>query len=155
LTDNKPVLPARRTRLLIVEDHAATARGMKTYLELVGYDVDIARTAAAARTAAETTEFDVLVCDLSLPDGTGWDLLKDLQREKPLAAIAYSAYDEPEYHAQCRAAGFREYVVKGASPDLLIAAIERVFPSESCSETAAPERLWETRRPQKAKAARL
>jgi DNA-binding NarL/FixJ family response regulator len=130
----------RQTRLLIVEDHAGTAGGMKTYLELMGYDIEIARNAATARTMAESVEFDVLVCDLSLPDGNGWDLLKALQEKKPIRAIAYSAYDEPEYHENSKAAGFLDYVVKGSSPDVLIAAIERAFPNDTSSTLAAPER---------------
>ena len=98
---------------------------MKSYLDLMGYTVEIAPTVAAARKLARTTEFDLLVCDIHLPDGTGWDLLKSLKAKQPIRAIAFSAYDEPDYRANSEAAGFLDYVVKGSPPELLVQAIER------------------------------
>ncbi len=114
-----------RLKLLVVEDHAATAGGMKTYLGLMGYTVELAGSVAAGRELARTTEFDVLVCDIHLPDGTGWDLLTSLRQEQPVRAVAFSAYDEPDYHALSAAAGFLDYIVKGSPPELLVEAIER------------------------------
>ncbi len=117
---------------------------MKSYLDLMGYTVELAGTAAAARKLARTVAFDVLVCDIHLPDGNGWDLLKSLLEERPVRAIAFSAYDEPDYRANSEAAGFLNYVVKGSAPELLIEAIERaageVTPIDepSVTEAAAP-----------------
>jgi CheY-like chemotaxis protein len=119
----------RRLKLLVVEDHAATAGGMKTYLDLMGYTVALAGSVAAGRELARTTEFDVLVCDIHLPDGTGWDLLMSLRQERPIRAVAFSAYDEPDYHTLSAAAGFLDYVVKGSPPELLVEAIERAATS--------------------------
>ena len=53
-----------QTRLLVVEDHPATARGLKNYLEAAGYEVTTAGSAAKACELGGTIEFDVLVCDL-------------------------------------------------------------------------------------------
>jgi CheY-like chemotaxis protein len=115
----------RRLALLVVEDHRATAGGMKTYLDLMGYSVELAGSVAAAREMVRARPFDVMVCDIQLPDGTGWDLLKSLRKERPLRAIAFSAYDEPEYRDRSKEAGFLDYIVKGSPPELLIEAIER------------------------------
>ena len=109
----------------MIEDHAATAGSMKTYLDLMGYTVEVAATLAAARKLVRTAEFDLLVCDIHLPDGTGWDLLESLKEKEPIRAIAFSAYDEPDYRAKSEAAGFLDYIVKGSPPEVLIDAIER------------------------------
>ena len=107
---------------------------MKSYLDLMGYTVELAGSVAAARKLARTGEFDVLICDIHLPDGTGWDLLNSLKQKQPVRAIAFSAYDEPEYRANSVAAGFLDYVVKGSPPELLIEAIER-----ASTDAAPPE----------------
>jgi CheY-like chemotaxis protein len=122
--------PMRQIRLLVVEDHAATVGGMKTYLELMGYAVEVAGSVASARERARAVAFDVLVCDLNLPDGTGWELLNSLTEKMPVRAVAFSAYDEPEYRENSRAAGFLDYIVKGSAPELLVEAIERAVGAE-------------------------
>ena len=66
------------TRLIVVEDHAETAEGLKRFLSAVGYKVFVATDMASALSLAAAVEFDVLVSDLGLPDGTGWELLKRL-----------------------------------------------------------------------------
>src|SRR3954453_21522479 len=128
---------------------------MKTYLELVGYDVEIAKSAADARRMADTVDFDVMVCDLSLPDGTGWDLLKTVRETKPIRAIAYSAYDEPEYHENSTAAGFLDYVVKGSSPEVSFAATDPAFPNATSPPRAGPERPAATSAPGRRRRAAL
>ncbi|CAN5544705.1 hypothetical protein BH20VER1_BH20VER1_19110 [soil metagenome] len=111
---------------------------MKSYLELMGYSVQLAGSAAGALALAATAQFDVLVCDLNLPDGTGWDLLKALKEKMPVKAVAFSAYDEPDYRENSKAAGFLDYVVKGTSPEELIDVIER---AASAAEAATTSRV--------------
>ena len=130
-----------RTRLLVVEDHPATAGGMKTYLDLMGYTVRVATDVASARKLAAKGTFDVLVCDLNLPDGTGWELLKQLSKEVPVRAIAFSAYDEPDYRERSKAAGFLDYVVKGSPPEVLVEAIERAATGDVMPDAPQPAAL--------------
>jgi DNA-binding NtrC family response regulator len=121
----------RKARVLVVEDHPATGRGLKMYLGSMGYSVNVAESCASARRYAERCVFDVLVCDIRLGDGTGWDLLKDLAACGPVQAIAYSGYDEPDYVDRSKRAGFIDHVVKGSPPELLVEAIERCLASRS------------------------
>jgi DNA-binding response OmpR family regulator len=104
-----------------------TARALKTFLGLRNYQVEIAATLHSAVALAPKIEFDVLVCDLTLPDGSGWELPAKLGERARSRAIAYSALDEPHHLLQSRQAGFAEHLVKGCDPDELVAAIERVF----------------------------
>jgi CheY-like chemotaxis protein len=102
----------RNTAVFVVEDHPATARALKMFLEGQGYTVEVANS---------------LVCDLNLSDGTGWDFLKYLRTKMPVNAIAYSAYGEAEHRRRSREAGFAEHILKGSSPEVLVEAMEKVL----------------------------
>jgi DNA-binding NarL/FixJ family response regulator len=80
----------------------------------------------SALKVAQKLNFDVLLCDLNLPDGTGWELMERLRKKGPVDGVAYSAFDEPEHIARSLAAGFAEHVVKGTTPETLVAAIDRL-----------------------------
>ena len=107
-----------------------TARGLKMFLEASGHDVEMAHDMASGLKTAVKAEFDVLLCDLHLPDGSGWDLMTRLRKQKPVRGIAYSAFDEADYVARSKAAGFLEHVVKGSTPEELVAAIDRALQVE-------------------------
>jgi DNA-binding response OmpR family regulator len=113
--------------LLVVEDHRSTAMALKQFLETCGYSVDTADTVARGLSAATSRQYDLLVCDLNLPDGTGWDLLETLRRTSPVRAIAYSAFDDAEQIARSRSAGFLEHIAKGIDPDELLKIIGRAI----------------------------
>lgn len=111
--------------LLVVEDHLATARALKQYLEIMGYTVTLAGTVAEAVIAAGARAYDLLLCDLNLPDGTGWDLLEILKRGGAVRAIAFSAFDDAHHIAHSRSAGFLDHIAKGTNPGELVRRIER------------------------------
>ena len=113
------------TRLIVVEDHAQTAEGLKKFLSAIGYQVFVATDMASALSLAAAVEFDVLLSDLGLPDGTGWELLKRLSAERRIRAIAFSGYNSPEDRQRSAEAGFLEHLAKPLAPDQLCAAINR------------------------------
>jgi CheY-like chemotaxis protein len=108
------------------------------FLELSGYAVETANTMHAALKMALRTPFDVLLCDLDLPDGSGWELLERLRERSAVRAVAYSAFDEPEHFARSKAAGFLDHVVKGATPEELVAAIDRAVSSRAMPAAGSP-----------------
>ena len=113
------------TRLIVVEDHAETAEGLNRFLGAVGYQVFVATDMASALSLAAAVEFDVLVSDLGLPDGNGWELLKRLSAERRIRAIAFSGYNSPADRQRSAEAGFLEHLAKPLAPDQLCAAINR------------------------------
>src|SRR4051812_13149163 len=117
----------KNARVFVVEDHAATARALKMYLQNQGYIVTVAEDMASALEIAKTSEFDVLVCDISLPDGTGWDLMKKMSADGAVRAIAFTASGSAEDIAQSRKAGFLEHLVKGSAAEDLVRAIEQAL----------------------------
>jgi len=112
-------------RLIIVEDHANTAEALKKFLKAVGYQVFIATDMASALSLASSVQFDLLLSDLGSPDGTGWELLKQLKTKRHIRAIAFSAHNSSEDLKQSAEAGFLEHLPKPLAPDQLCAAIER------------------------------
>lgn len=111
--------PRSRT-ILLVEDHEPTLAVMTKLLGRRGHTIVGAGSLAAARQEAEQRHFDVLVCDLGLPDGTGLDVLAQLRARQPhLRAIALSGYGMEEDLARSRAAGFLLHLVKPIDFDQL------------------------------------
>lgn len=109
---------------------------MKMYLNFCGFEVEIATNVKSALETASRSEFDILVCDLNLPDGTGWDLMLKLREKRDVCAIAFSAFDEPEHVARSKAVGFEEHVVKTSTPESLVEAIKRVLGRRSARRGA-------------------
>ena len=123
-----------KRRLFVVEDHPATARALTMYLESQGYTVTVAGSVASAMNVVEDAEFDLLICDLTLPDGTGWDLMKKISAKHPVRAIAYTASGAPDDIARSEKAGFIEHLVKGCSTEELMQTVEQAL-------NASPKRL--------------
>ena len=114
-------------RIFVVEDHPTTARALKMYLETQGYVVTVAENVATALETAKNTAFDLLLCDLSLPDGTGWDLMKKLSARGPVRGIAYTASGSEIDIAKSEKAGFFRHLVKGCSTEELTAVIQQAL----------------------------
>jgi CheY-like chemotaxis protein len=118
-------MPQRQLRLIVVEDHADTAEGLTRFLKAVGYQVFVATDMASALSLAFSAEFDLLLSDLALPDGNGWELMKRLSAERRIRAIAFSAHNSPADIQRSAEVGFIEHLPKPLSPEKLCAAIER------------------------------
>jgi CheY-like chemotaxis protein len=120
----------RSWRIFLVEDHVDTARAISLYLRGRGHIVHVAHDAQSARRSAGEAKFDILLSDLGLPDGNGWDLLRELRREISFKAIAMSGYNSPDDLARSKAAGFLEHLAKPLVPEELDAAFDRVMKRE-------------------------
>lgn len=118
---------AHPLRILLVEDHADTARLMSRLLRASGYEVATAGSVASATVLARQVEYEVLVCDLGLPDGTGFDLLEQLKDHTGMKAIALSGHGTEEDIAKTKAAGFVEHLVKPIDVRGLQTAINRLM----------------------------
>jgi signal transduction histidine kinase/ActR/RegA family two-component response regulator len=113
--------------VLLVEDHESTARVMAKLLGSLNFRVHVARDVRSARGAAENDRIDLLISDLGLPDGTGYDVLRYLNRDRQVPAIAVSGYGMEDDLAQSVRAGFQEHLVKPIDFAKLRTAIGRVL----------------------------
>jgi PAS domain S-box-containing protein len=121
--------------ILLVEDHASTRETVKKLLTRRHYEVVAAATATAARELAGNRAFDFVVSDVGLPDGDGYELMKQLRKLQPsLQGIAMSGYGMEDDLQRSHAAGFAAHLVKPVSISALeqaLARLSRAAPSPS------------------------
>ena len=109
--------------VLLVEDHADNAQIFARMLTRAGYEVRIAGRVSEALAAARERRWDVLLCDLTLPDGDGCDLLREIESIYPVHAIAVTGHGCSSDLDRCRSAGFAKHLLKPVAMDDLLAAI--------------------------------
>jgi PAS domain S-box-containing protein len=122
-----PVAPRpARLRILLVEDDATTLGVLDRLLRKLGYEVTTAATLGSALEAARAEEFDLIVSDIGLPDGTGLDLMREVGSHRPVPAIALTGYGREEDIRLSREAGFTAHMTKPIDFMRLEAVIRRV-----------------------------
>jgi DNA-binding response OmpR family regulator len=110
-------------RVFLVENHEDTVRYMKLYLEQLSYKVRIAADMATALREIPKSGCDVLISDIGLPDGDGWQLMEKLGDHRPRFAIAMSGYGTVNDQHKSRAAGYDHHLIKPFAPDALVALL--------------------------------
>jgi CheY-like chemotaxis protein len=114
-------------RIFLVENDADTRRFFALYLERVGHTVRSAETLADALAELARERYDVLIADIGLSDGTGWELMRLLREEgvpSPPYAIAMTGFGMGADHARSMAEGFRHHLVKPIDSRKLLAMLE-------------------------------
>ena len=118
-----------KAKILLVEDHDDTARALARLLNLSGYHVLTAGTFASAMELCGQQHFDLLISDVGLPDGSGYDLMRQIAARRCVSkGIAVSGYGTEQDVAESLEAGFCEHLVKPVAFDKLRDAIRRVIP---------------------------
>jgi two-component system, NarL family, invasion response regulator UvrY len=116
-------------KILIVDDHAVVRAGLKQILAETP-DMEVSGEAATSREAlkmAANAYFDLVLLDISLPDMSGLDVLKELHREdsdRPILML--SMYPEEQYAIRALKAGAKGYLTKESAPAELLSAIRKV-----------------------------
>jgi PAS domain S-box-containing protein len=116
----------RGLRILLVEDHDDTRWVVTRLLRRIGHEVRTAGGVREALETAETEEFDLLISDLGLPDGTGLDVMRHLQGRPGLRGIALSGFGREEDRRRSRDAGFARHLTKPVDFRDLEGAIRQV-----------------------------
>jgi two-component system CheB/CheR fusion protein len=125
LDPGRPI-PHRRLTILLVEDNADTLNYLSKMLALRGHEIHTADSLGAARRIAGERDFDLLVSDIELPDGTGLELMWTLRAGRPVPGIALSGFGSSEDIALSRSAGFAEHLIKPVEFRRLEEAIQQV-----------------------------
>lgn len=117
----------RYRRILLVEDHAATRLALERLLTRRNYFVRMAACVADARALAEDGKFDILISDVGLPDGNGYELMEEIGPRYALRGIALTGYGMEQDLARSRRAGFSAHLTKPIRAQELDAALARVI----------------------------
>jgi PAS domain S-box-containing protein len=99
-------------RILLVEDHADTRRVLARLLTHSGHKLSIAENVEGAMQMLRSTQFDVVLSDLGLPDGTGRDVMVEAKRLQDLKGVALSGYGMSEDVRRSEEAGFDFHLTK-------------------------------------------
>lgn len=121
-------------KVLLIEDDPVLGRGLNVNLELEGYVVQWARDLKSAFQVKESSEFDLVVLDLGLPDGSGFDFLKELKNTHPkIPVVILTAKTDEDSVVKGLQSGASDYVRKPFGNRELLARIKNVLrsPSES------------------------
>jgi CheY-like chemotaxis protein len=104
---------AHMQSVLVVEDHFDTRNVLVEVLSSWGHEVRGAGSAAEGIDALNQSAFDVIVCDIGLPDETGWEMMKKVRAaNKTICAVALTAYCGDLDRELSRAAGFNFHLTK-------------------------------------------
>jgi CheY-like chemotaxis protein len=117
------LLVMRPLGVFLVENHEDTLKYIQLYLEDLGHEVKIARDMATALQDFPKSKCDVLISDISLPDGDGWKLMEQMKDRRPAFAIAMSGYGSKNDLSRSRSAGYNHHLVKPFLPADLIALL--------------------------------
>ncbi len=112
---------------LVVENHPDTLDAIRAFLEMQGHTVQSAIDMASAFELAPTIPFDILISDIGLPDGDGWELVKRLREKRPVKAIAMSGYGMRADLDRSKSAGYAAHIVKPFGPMELDAAVRKAL----------------------------
>lgn len=115
-------------KILLVEDHADTADVVARLVTRWGHMVDVAATLQHARELTATpdcAEYDLLLCDIGLPDGSGGELMRELAARCGTRGVALTGFGMPDDIAEARSAGFADHLLKPIPAQTLKALIDR------------------------------
>lgn len=120
-------------RILLVDDHPLLREGL---LRLIGHNPDwkvCGQSASAADAVQSVQELapDLVIMDITLPDKSGIEAIKDLQSlTSGIQILVFSMHDEMLYAQRAIRAGAKGYIMKGAATEKLMEAIARVLAGE-------------------------
>ena len=114
-------------RILIVEDSALVTDAFRILFTETGYDVDVAATVADAIERGSENTADIMLLDLSLPDGNGLEVLEALRDRgaSPGATLAMTGYVDAETRRTCIDAGCADVLLKPLPIGDLLRHIQR------------------------------
>src|SRR5947199_9943408 len=88
--------PGKSLRILVVEDHGDNLQALSNLLTHFGHEISVADDAESARKIIRSNEFDVVVADIALPVGRGYDLVAGDKLQRPVKGIALTGIGTPE-----------------------------------------------------------
>lgn len=113
--------------ILLLEDDESINRGVAFTLEKEGYTVFSCRTRKEAEEAFKQQEFSLMICDITLPDGSGLDFVREVRKESSLHIIFLTALDQEMDQVMGYEAGADDYITKPFSLSVLSLKVSAFF----------------------------
>ena len=113
--------------IYVVEDHQVIREGVRRYLELAGYKVIGFGNLSSVREAFKITKADLLIQDVMLPDGDGFEFVKELRTSMDVPVIFMTAKIAEEDRIHGFELGADDYISKPFSPKELVLRVQAIF----------------------------
>jgi DNA-binding NtrC family response regulator len=123
-------------KILVVDDHHDTVRVLAKLLSAAGYSLSTAETIAEAKSLCQAQKFDLVIADITLPDGSGIELLSQGADASPAKGILVSGHEEELYETYLEKRAWSDFLLKPLVFETLLETIRRVL------GTASRERVF-------------
>ena len=134
--------PAYRPHVLLMEDEMNVAKGLEMVMREEGYEVDLADTGQGALDKFRTSEFDLLVADLRLPDMDGMEVVQHVCEKRPRTnVVIITGYPSVSSAVQAVKLGVSDYLRKPFTEDEFKTAVKSALKEkEACVEMEEHEK---------------
>ncbi len=116
MSDDRPIppppKPGKSLRILVVEDHVDTLRVVARLLDHFGHKISVANSTQTALEFLQSNVFDVILSDISLPDGSGYEVVSKAKEKQAVKAVALTGFDGEEDIRRGKEAGFDFHLSK-------------------------------------------
>jgi len=117
-----------KPRLLVIDDESGMLSMLSLFFKKEGYEVTTAGSATEGRETASERNYDLVLCDILMPDGNGLDLLREIKAEQPeTPVIMMTAYDSNRSAVEAMKIGAAHYITKPFDLDELKILTTRVL----------------------------
>lgn len=114
-------------KILIIEDDLSLINGLSFVIKKQGYDLDIARTVLETDAIFADRKYDLVILDVSLPDGSGFDICKKIRRTSKVPIIFLTAADEETDIIMGLDIGGDDYITKPFKLAVLMSRINAIL----------------------------
>lgn len=126
-------------KILLVEDDLSLINGLSFAIKKQGYELDIARTSCEADKIWADIQYDLVILDVSLPDGSGFDICKKIRLTSKVPIIFLTASDEETDIIMGLDIGADDYITKPFKLAVLLSRINAILRRSNDFNTADTE----------------
>ena len=119
-------------KILLLEDDLSLISGLSFALKRQGYDLDIARTIKEAQAYWQTEKYNLLVLDVSLPDGSGFDFCKEIRKTSKVPIIFLTS--SKEHAIEAFVVNATHYLLKPYTKQSFFAALDKAVTNMSLTD---------------------
>jgi CheY-like chemotaxis protein len=115
-------------KILLAEDHASTRTTMRGLLSAAGYEIDVAASGVEAVLYLKQKVYDLLITDLMMPEGTGFEVIQHLRKRKMMIPVLVCSGYVAEKGADKTLEGFRfSALSKPFRPEALLKTVQSLL----------------------------
>lgn len=114
-------------KILLIEDNESIKKGLKFSFEENNYEIDDTTNIEETKKYLNETNPDIIILDITLPDGNGFDLYKETIKEKQIPTIFLTAMDDENDVVKGLELGAEDYITKPFSTKELLTRVKKIL----------------------------